>query len=109
MTGGLRKIVTKPNPGNYVSPTPVEGVATWAVAPSEATAIWFRDRGFTVASMKVGLLISAPRETFEQVFNVNLTAKLPLAIRVPEALRQEIASITIPVPRKFRGNQKAVI
>lgn len=52
--------------------------------------------------MRVGLLISADRATFERVFGVELRdADPPVALTVPLGLTATVASIAIPKPRQF--------
>ena len=73
-----------------------------AGGPAPETRAWFVQRGFRTMPMRVGLLISADRDTFERVFRVELRdAAPPVALTVPLELAATVASIVIPKPRQF--------
>ena len=63
---------------------------------------WLEQRGFTVTTMKSGVLLLGTRNQIENAFSVSLeNIKLPVNLPVPAELRDYIDSITIPKPRSY--------
>jgi hypothetical protein len=82
----------------------VEAILTWSAAgPSDAVKAWLTERGFTAASMKVGLLVSGNSELFEEVFGVTRAEPGPkqVDLPIPAELRAHVASVGIPRRRLF--------
>lgn len=86
-----------------MEPDYVEAILEWSAGgPAPETRAWFVQRGFRTMPMRVGLLISADRATFERVFGVELRdADPPVELTVPLGLTAAVASIVIPKPRQF--------
>lgn len=53
-------------------------------------------------AMVAGLLVTGSASAFRRAFGVDLAnARPPVSLEVPTALRDSVASITIPAPRKI--------
>jgi hypothetical protein len=82
----------------------VEAILLWSEAgPSDTARTWLTGRGFVVASMKAGLLVSGSSELFEEVFGVASAeaGPEPVELLVPAELRAHVASVGIPRRRRF--------
>ena len=86
-----------------MDPDYIESLWVWNErGPSELVRQWFVDRGFEVAPMRAGLLISGPRARFQTVLSVDLEdAEPPIQLPIPREVREYVASFGIPRPRRI--------
>ncbi len=82
----------------------LEAMLLWAKAgPDRAADHWLAERGLTVLPMRQGLLAAGDRATFEKAFDVTLEGReMPIALPVPEALRDAISAISIRRPPAYQ-------
>ncbi len=82
----------------------IEGIVELADREAgERVEHWLRERGLDCIPMQVGFLVTGNRAAFEAAFGVSLLqASLPLRLPIPEELRGQVASVTIP-PRVCAG------
>ena len=92
-----------PQSEHFVNGGYVEAVLVWREgARSERVEQWLSQQNLRWQEMLLGLLVSGDRRTFEVAFGIDLgTAQPPVRIAVPEQLRRDVASITIPPPRQI--------
>jgi hypothetical protein len=81
----------------------VEAVLVWREgARSERVEQWLSRENLRWQEMRLGLLVTGDRATFEAAFDIDLgTAQPPVRITVPAELRDDVESITIPPPRQI--------
>lgn len=81
----------------------VEAILLWHGAePSTRAGGWLEDCGLVTLPMRTGLLIRGDRDVFEEVFGCELAdAVPPVALPIPDALTEAVASIVIPGPRQI--------
>lgn len=84
----------------------VEAVLVWSDrGPSGAVDRWLKAHGLGVQKMKAGLLVSGPRDRFQQAFGVPPQA--PANLPVPAELAPHVASIAVPAPRRREEDERA--
>ncbi len=81
----------------------VEAVLVWSdQGPAAEVESWLRDHGFQTLEMAAGLLVSGTGRQFRAAFGLDqLVAERPLALPVPDELRDKVASIMIGPPRRI--------
>lgn len=88
-------------------PDHLEIIVEWTGKADPATAQWFQDHGFSVMSMRKGLLLNAPTTVVESQFSVRLQdAVLPLKLPVPATQQSVVAALTILRPRQYTQNER---
>ena len=81
----------------------VEAILVWSDrGPAPEVESWLRDHGFQTLEMAAGLLVSGTGRQFRAAFGLDqLVAERPLALPVPDELRDKVASIMIGPPRRI--------
>jgi hypothetical protein len=81
----------------------VEAIATLRAPGKPAPAErWLAARDLQTRTMRAALLIQGNLRAFESAFGVDLRQALPpVNLPVPPELRDTVAAITIPAPRRY--------
>jgi hypothetical protein len=89
----------------------VEVIIEWGPGGEAAGVIdWLRERGLHPAPMRAGLLVTGDRQSFRRVFGVDpdpQAAAGARAVAIPPAIANEVASITLPRPRRIQATGDA--
>jgi hypothetical protein len=81
----------------------VEAILEWAEGgPDPRVEDWLAGQDLEVLPMRAGLLLTGSRARFEHAFGADLgQAVPPVRLAIPDHLREAVASVTIPEPRKI--------
>jgi hypothetical protein len=81
----------------------IEAILVWSdQGPSPEVESWLHAHGFETMEMAAGLLVTGTRRQFAAAFGVDpLVDERPLALPVPNELRDKVVSIMIGPPRRI--------
>jgi hypothetical protein len=81
----------------------IEAILVWSdQGPSPEVESWLRAHGFQTIDMAAGLLVTGTRRQFAAAFGIEPTVReSPLALPVPDELRDKVASLMIGPPRRI--------
>jgi hypothetical protein len=81
----------------------IEAILVWSdQGPAPEAEAWLRAHGFQTLEMAAGLLVTGTARQFAEAFGIDPTVgERPLALPVPDELRDKVASIMIGPPRRI--------